>query len=106
MAAEILTTAGVKFGLAITGESDSQIHNLPLEAAWAAKYAGISSKDAVDLVSRNIERILGLEGGEAGERDFVVWEENPLEFGASVVLAVDSKEGEDGGVSMCWPEAR
>lgn len=92
----------MKFGLAIAGaiEGDSHIHNVPLEAAWAAKYAGLSSKQALDLVSRNIEEILKLD--VEGKRDFVVFEGNPLEFGASVVLAFD---GEDGVVSMCWPES-
>jgi hypothetical protein len=36
------------------------------------------------------------------KRDFVVWEGNPLEFGASVVLTVD---GDDGKVVECWPES-
>lgn len=52
-------------------------------------------------MSRNVEEILGLEVEET-KRDFVVWEGNPLEFGASVVLGVD---GEDGVVSLCWPES-
>jgi len=77
---------------------DSHVHNIPIEAGWAAKYAGLSSKEAVDLVSTNIEKILGLKG----KRDFVIYEGNPLEFGASVVLAFD---GEDGLVSTCWPES-
>lgn len=117
MAAEVLASAGVTFGLAITGESksspaspmvqsltpkgDSHIHNLPIEAAWAAKYAGLSSRDAVNLVSRNIENILKLDVHEES-RDFVVWEGNPLEFGASVALAFG---GDDGVVATCWPEA-
>jgi hypothetical protein len=49
------------------------------------------------LVSTNINAILGLEKGQP---DIVVWEGDPLEFGASVVVAV---EGEDGAVSSCWP---
>lgn len=53
------------------------------------------------MVSKNVEEILGLEA-EEGKKDFVVWEGNPLEFGASVVLAVD---GVEGLVSMCWPES-
>lgn len=80
---------------------DSHIHNIPIEAAWAAKYAGLSSKQAVDLVSRNIEKILGLDVKEA-TRDFVIYEGNPLEFGASVVLSVN---GDDGTVATCWPSA-
>ncbi|KAF8851484.1 hypothetical protein BDZ45DRAFT_808264 [Acephala macrosclerotiorum] len=101
MPAEILSDAGVTFGLAIEGESDSHIHNIPIEAAWAAKYAGLSSKQAVDLVSRNIEKILSLDVKEES-RDFVIYEGNPFEFGASVVLSID---GDDGVVATCWPEA-
>ena len=80
------------------GTVDSHVHNIPIEAGWAAKYAGLSSKEAVDLVSTNIEKILRLKG----KRDFVIYEGNPLEFGASVVLSFD---GEDGAVSTCWPES-
>lgn len=96
--AAVLSAAGVKYGLAIQGEGDSHIHNLPIEAAWAAKYAGLSTKQALDLVSTNIEEILGL----AAKKDFVVFEGNPLEFGASVVLSID---GEDASISTCWPES-
>ncbi|KAL2065685.1 hypothetical protein VTL71DRAFT_3355 [Oculimacula yallundae] len=100
--AAVLTEAGVKYALSIFGEGQtSHIHNIPIEAGWAAKYAGLSAKQAVDLVSRNVVEILGLSVEEA-KKDFVVWEGNPLEFGASVVVGVD---GEDGAISMCWPEA-
>jgi hypothetical protein len=73
-------------------KGDSHIHNLPIEAGWAAKYAGLSSDAAVNLVSRNVEET----------RDFVVYEGNPLEFGASVVAAFD---GVTGRALTCWPEA-
>jgi hypothetical protein len=53
------------------------------------------------LVSRNIERILGIEAGEES-RDIVVFEGNPLEFGASVVVSLD---GDDKIVIDCWPDA-
>jgi hypothetical protein len=82
-------------------KGDSHIHNLPIEAGWAAKYAGLSSDAAVNLVSRNVEDILGLEVQEE-TRDFVVYEGNPLEFGASVVAAFD---GVTGRALTCWPEA-
>lgn len=100
----ILHEAGVKFGLAISGfEGDSHIFNLPLEAGWAAKYAGLSDAQAVDLVSTNLEEILGLGSeGDGEKRDWVVWEGNPLRFGASVVLSVDGERGE---VVGCWPES-
>jgi hypothetical protein len=80
---------------------DSHIHNIPIEASWAAKFAGLSSKKAIDLVSTNIEEILSLKT-KSRKRDFVVYEGNPLEFGASVVLSFD---GEEGTVSTCWPES-
>jgi hypothetical protein len=54
----------------------------------------------VDLVSRNIEVILGLDVKEES-RDFVVWEGDPLEFGGSVVLTVDGEVG----VVGCWPDS-
>jgi imidazolonepropionase-like amidohydrolase len=80
---------------------DAHIHNLPLEAGWAAKYAGLSKKAALDLVSRNIEKILGLEVTEE-TRDVVIWEGNPMEFGSNVVLSYDGKTG---SVGTCWPDS-
>lgn len=80
---------------------DAHIHNLPLEAGWAAKYAGLGKREAVDLVSRNIEKILDLDVPES-ERDFVIWEGNPMEFGASVAFSFD---GEKRMVGTCWPES-
>ncbi|RDW75872.1 hypothetical protein BP5796_06693 [Coleophoma crateriformis] len=97
--ASILTDAGVTFALAINGFGDPYIHNLPLEAGWVAKYSGLDDDAAVNLVSRNVEKILGLNVDEE-TRDWVVYEGNPLEFGASVVLAVD---GLDKEIVSCWP---
>ena len=57
----------------------------------------------MNLVSRNIEEILGL-GVEEASRDWVVYEGDPLQFGASVVLAVDG-DGGKGRVVECWPES-
>lgn len=53
----------------------------------------------MNLVSRNIEQILDIPVS----RDFVVYEGNPLEYGANVVLSVD---GDDGSITTCWPEAQ
>lgn len=82
---------------------DSHIHNLPLEASWAGKFAGLSSQESINLVSRNIEEILNLSPA----KDFVVYEGDPLELGASVVLAFEGGEADQiegkGGVSLCWP---
>lgn len=79
---------------------DSRLHDLAVEASWAAKYAGLSEREAVQLVSKNVEVILGLKPS----KDVVFWEGNPLHFG-SPVLAF--QEGPGGGgkleLSSCWP---
>jgi hypothetical protein len=80
---------------------DAHIHNLPIEAGWAAKYAGLGKREAVDLVSRNIEKILSLNVEEKN-RDFVIWEGNPMEFGGTVVVSFDP---EVRSVGTCWPES-
>ncbi|KAL4789276.1 hypothetical protein BDV19DRAFT_397207 [Aspergillus venezuelensis] len=97
-----LHQAGVLVGLSIAGLGDSHIHNLALEASWAGIYAGLSAEESFNLVSVNIERILGLRV-EDSHRDFVVYEGNPLQFGASVALAID---GDTKKVVECWPEAQ
>ncbi|PYH83291.1 hypothetical protein BO82DRAFT_431036 [Aspergillus uvarum CBS 121591] len=97
---KVLVEAGVKVGLAQAGWSDSGVHNLGVDAGFAAKVAGLSEQRAVDLVSREVKEILHL-GGEGGG-DIVVYEGNPLEWGASVVLTVD---GARSAVVECWPEA-
>ncbi|OGM48614.1 hypothetical protein ABOM_001970 [Aspergillus bombycis] len=105
--AKILTDAGVLLGLAVS--SDSKVHGLAQEARWAGKFAGLSDKEAIALVSTNIEAILGTRSGKAansGENsqrytgDFVVWEGNPLRGEGSVVVSVQD------GVSVvdCWPD--
>ena len=76
------------------------------EARWAGKYAGLSDKDSIALVSTNIEKILGPHSGsQAGysgnEHDFVIWEGDPLRGEGSVVAAVQ----EDGLIADCWPDA-
>ncbi|RAL13393.1 uncharacterized protein BO97DRAFT_442426 [Aspergillus homomorphus CBS 101889] len=110
---KLLVEAGVRVGLVQAGPSDSGIHNLGIDAGFARKVAGLSEQRAVDLVSRDVLEILRLgrrgevdgesDGEEGGfEGDFVVYEGNPLDWGASVVLTVD------GGlhrVVECWPEA-
>ncbi|PYH88717.1 hypothetical protein BO71DRAFT_403647 [Aspergillus ellipticus CBS 707.79] len=103
-----LFDAGVKFGIAQAGFSDSAIHNLAIDAGFAHKVTGLSELDVVNLVSKNIEEILGLHldtvesGGINGGRDFVLYEGNPLEWGARVVFTVD---GSSQKVVECWPDA-
>ena len=50
----------------------------------------------MSLVSSDLEDILGLK--RSG--DIVVYDGNPLEYGARVVLGVD---GDGKGVTGCWP---
>ncbi|ORY70057.1 uncharacterized protein BCR38DRAFT_481208 [Pseudomassariella vexata] len=101
--ASILSEEGVAYAISVDGSvptADCRIHSLALEAAWAAKYAGLSEHEAVRLVSRNVENILGLERS----KDIVVWENNPLQHGASVVLSLETNEDGDFEVATCWPD--
>lgn len=97
-AASALHSAGVFLALGSPG--DPELFSLPLEASWAARHAGLSSRAALALVSENLEKILQLPKN----RDVVVWEGNPLEFGASVVLVLDGEGGVKG--LGCWPESQ
>ncbi|OLN83071.1 hypothetical protein CCHL11_09655 [Colletotrichum chlorophyti] len=101
--ARILSEAGVYFAVAIVTDimpTDYRLHDLALEAAWAAKYANLGDKQAVRLVSSNVEDILGLPRSN----DIVVWEGSPLEFGGTVALSFET--GKDGvlEVAACWPQ--
>ncbi|GKZ36169.1 hypothetical protein AbraIFM66950_007076 [Aspergillus brasiliensis] len=100
--AQVLIEAGVQLGLAVRG--DSRLHGLAREARWAAKQAGLSDKEAIALVSSNIEQILGMDravtDGDIYKSDLVVWDGNPLRGEGSVVVAVH----QDGGVVDCWPD--
>ncbi|KAK8066049.1 hypothetical protein PG997_012796 [Apiospora hydei] len=101
--ASVLSEAGVLYAVAVKGDlpqGDSRIQSLALEAAWAAKYARISEHEAVRLVSRNAEAILGLEPS----KDVVLWENNPLQFGASVVLSLEENKEGKLAVATCWPD--
>lgn len=79
---------------------DSRIHDLALDASWAAKYAGLSEHEAIRLVTKNVEDILGLQPS----KDIVVWENNPLQWGGSVVLSFEQTEGGTVEVAACWPD--
>ncbi|TKW54460.1 hypothetical protein CTA1_10760 [Colletotrichum tanaceti] len=55
--ARILSEAGVYFAVAIVADimpADYRIHDLALEAAWAAKYANLGDKEAVRLLSSEV----------------------------------------------------
>jgi hypothetical protein len=80
--------------------SDYKIHDLGPEAWWTAKNAGLSEQAALDLVTTNVEAILGL----SSSKDIVVFEGNPLRYGATVVLSfhADSETGQL-QVGTCFP---
>ncbi|KAI1861014.1 hypothetical protein JX265_009633 [Neoarthrinium moseri] len=101
--ASILSEAGVRYAISVAADvpvSDSRIHALAIEAAWTAKYAGLSEHDAVRLVSKNVEDILGLKPN----KDMVLWENNPLQLGASVVLSFEETADGKLEVGTCWPD--
>ncbi|OBR14270.1 Carbohydrate esterase family 9 protein [Colletotrichum higginsianum IMI 349063] len=101
--ARILSEAGVYFAVAIVADimpADYRIHDLALEAAWAAKYANLGDKEAVRLVSSNVEDILGLPKSN----DIVVWEDSPLEFGGTVALSFETSKDGELEVAACWPQ--
>jgi len=99
----ILREAGVDFAIAPKGDAFSL--SLITDASWAAGVAGMSSQEAVNLVSYNIERFfeLPVSTSENGERkDFVVWEGNPLQFGARIAMVIDEVRGAS-VLRECWP---
>jgi hypothetical protein len=67
---------------------DGLVSALYWEAAWAAKGTGLTEKEVVELISTKIERILGIEGNGAGEGGHVLFEGNPLDFGAKVAAII------------------
>jgi hypothetical protein len=87
--------------IALGSPVDAALHSLALEASWAGKLAGLGKAETLALVSKNVERILGLPASD----EVVVWEGEPGEFGAAVVLVLD-REGREGVEDdQCWPES-
>ncbi|KAI0891926.1 amidohydrolase [Annulohypoxylon nitens] len=84
-AVDALVTAGVRVAVGI--EEDWLVRDVGLLAGIAYKNGEgkLSEKDALDLVSDNVYKMLGLdESGSNDEREFVVFEGSPLEIGARV----------------------
>lgn len=79
---------------------DYRLNSLGPEAGWAAKYAGLDERQTVRLISTNVESILGLKKS----KDLVVFEGNPLQYGATAVLSfhADAKTGKL-EVAACFP---
>ena len=92
LGAQVLIDAGVKVALANYEDRNNHVRNALWEAAWVAGPANDSL--ALDLVSLNLEEMLGLPK----MKDLVVYEGNPFQFGASPALIFES-----GSVKRCWP---
>ncbi|GAD96391.1 hypothetical protein SS1G_01113 [Paecilomyces variotii No. 5] len=93
LGAQTLLDAGVKIGVSNWDDTNNHIRNSIWEASWIA---GPDNQTlALDLVSRNIEEILGLPRSS----DFVIYEGSPFEFGSKVALIV-----EEGIVQLCAPD--
>ena len=91
---QVLIDAGVTLGISNWDDTNNHIRNSIWEAGWIS---GPGNQGlAVDLVSKNIEDILRLER----TRDIVVYEGNPFDFGARVVLSF-----EEGKIRSCSTDA-
>lgn len=99
---DLLALANVTLGLGGWDHRDRWIPNLLWEAAWLTRSRTdlpLSQRRAaaVRMVTANMRVIFGLPRHDDAE--FVVYEGDPLEFGASVALVV-----EQGAVQRCWPD--
>ncbi|KAI1382047.1 hypothetical protein F4677DRAFT_439852 [Hypoxylon crocopeplum] len=99
---DILLDAGVKLGIGIWDHRDRWVTNALWEASWLTRgRLDLSAEGrgelAVQLVTKNMREIYGLEVRD--DREFVVYEGNPLEYGSSIALMV-----EEGEVQRCWPD--
>ncbi|KAI1385486.1 uncharacterized protein F4822DRAFT_345518 [Hypoxylon trugodes] len=99
---DILLDAGVKLGVGIWDHRDRWVTNALWEAGWLTRgRMGISAEKrgelAVDIVTKNMREIYGLEVRD--EKEFVVYEGDPLEYGSSIALIV-----EEGEIQKCWPD--
>lgn len=94
-AIDALLDAGVLTAIGTTESESWEVRNLPLMAGIAYKNSGgkLSETDALSLVGRNFDKILGTK--TSSEDDFVVFEGNPLEINSRVKAV-----GSMGKVSM------
>jgi hypothetical protein len=58
------------------------------EAAWAAKGTELTEKDVVELISTKVEEIAGIKWKDSADGGHVLFEGNPLDFGASVAAII------------------
>ncbi|OIW26900.1 carbohydrate esterase family 9 protein [Coniochaeta ligniaria NRRL 30616] len=90
---QVLLDAGVKVAIGNWDDTNNHVRSSPWEAGWLAGPGNRSL--ALDLVSRNLEEMLGLPS----TRDVVIYEGDPFEFGARVAVMF-----EEGRVQSCYPD--
>jgi len=83
---QILVEHGVK--VALGAWDDGLVSTMYWEAAWAAKGTGLTEKDVVELISTKVEEIAGIKWKDSADGGHVLFEGNPLDFGASVAAII------------------
>jgi hypothetical protein len=83
---QILVEHGVK--VALGAWDDGLVSTLYWEAAWAAKGTGLKEEDVVKLISTNVEEIFDIKWDSATGGGHVLFEGNPLDFGASITAII------------------
>ena len=83
---QILLEHGVD--VALGAWDDGLVTTMYWEAAWAAKGTGLTEKDVVELISTKVEDIVGIKWNDAADGGHVLFEGNPLDFGASVAAII------------------
>ncbi|CAO2649825.1 Nn.00g011170.m01.CDS01 [Neocucurbitaria sp. VM-36] len=85
VSANILLDAGVLLGISIEEMWETRDLGLLAGIAYANSEGRLSEKEALELVSGNINKMLGIEREEAvGKHEWIVWEGSPLEIGGRV----------------------
>jgi len=83
---QILVEHGVE--VALGAWDDGLVSTMYWEAAWAAKGTGLTEKDVVELISTKVEEIAGIKWKDSADGGHVLFEGNPLDFGASVAAII------------------
>ena len=83
---QILVEHGVE--VAIGGWDDGLVSTLYWEATWAAKGTDLGRTEVVGLISTKVEEILGIKWDESTQGGHVLFEGNPMDFGASVAAII------------------
>jgi hypothetical protein len=83
---QILVEHGVD--VALGAWDDGLVTTLYWEAGWAAKGTELRERDVVGLISTKVEEILGIKWENHEQGGHVLFEGNPLDFGANVVAII------------------